>query len=60
MTDKPAVDHKDDHKQIGDERRSLLGLAATALIVGAATGCVGAIFRLLLVRADRMRCSMIN
>jgi chloride channel protein, CIC family len=55
MTDKPAQDHKDDHLQIGDERRSLLGLAATALVVGAATGCVGAIFRLLLVHTDRLR-----
>jgi hypothetical protein len=55
MTDKPAVDHKDDHRQNEGERRSLLGLAATALIVGAATGCVGAIFRLLLVHADRLR-----
>jgi CIC family chloride channel protein len=44
----------------GDERRSLLSLAATALIVGAATGCVGAIFRLLLVHADRLRDTMIT
>jgi CIC family chloride channel protein len=55
MTDKPSVDHKDDHRQIGGERHSLLRLAATAFIVGAATGCVGAIFRLLLVHADRLR-----
>jgi CIC family chloride channel protein len=31
MTDKPAVDHEDDHRQSEGERRSLLGLAATAL-----------------------------
>jgi chloride channel protein, CIC family len=54
------VDHKDDHRQTGDERRSLLSLAATALIVGAVTGCVGAIFRLLLVHADRLRDTMIT
>jgi CIC family chloride channel protein len=60
MTDKPAVDHKDDHRQIGGERHSLLRLAATAFIVGAATGCVGAVFRLLLVHADRLRDSMIT
>jgi chloride channel protein, CIC family len=55
MTDKTAVDYKVDHRQIADERRGLLGLAATALIVGAVTGCVGAIFRLLLAHADRLR-----
>jgi hypothetical protein len=60
MTDKPAADHKDDHRQSEGERRSLLGLSATALIVGAATGCVGAIFRLLLLHADRLRDSMIT
>jgi CIC family chloride channel protein len=49
------LDHKDDHRQVADERRNLLGLAAMALIVGAATGCVGAIFRLLLAHADRLR-----
>jgi chloride channel protein, CIC family len=43
-----------------DERRSLLGLAAMALIVGAATGCVGAIFRLLLAHADRLRDALIT
>src|SRR5215475_4490700 len=42
-----------------DERRSLLGLAAMALIIGAATGCVGAIFRLLLAHADRLRDAII-
>src|ERR1700729_3561840 len=56
----PVVDHKDDHGQMGGERRSLLRLAATALIVGAATGCVGAIFRLLLVHADRLRDAVIT
>jgi chloride channel protein, CIC family len=60
MTDKPAVDHKDDHRQSADERRSLLSLAATAFIVGAATGFVGAIFRLLLAHADRLRDAMIT
>jgi CIC family chloride channel protein len=42
-----------------DERRSLLGMAAVALIVGAATGCVGAIFRLTLAHADRLRDAII-
>jgi chloride channel protein, CIC family len=60
MADKPGVDHQDDHRQIGGERHSLLRLAATAFIVGAATGCVGAIFRLFLVHADRLRDSMIT
>jgi len=55
----PAVDIKDEHRQFADERRGLLGLAAMALIVGAATGCVGAIFRLLLVQADQLRDTMI-
>ena len=53
------MNHKDEHRQVADERRSLLGLAAMALIVGAATGCVGAIFRLLLAYADRLRDAMI-
>jgi CIC family chloride channel protein len=52
------VDDKD-NQHIGDGRRSLLGLAATALIVGAATGYVGATFRLLLAHADRLRDAMI-
>jgi CIC family chloride channel protein len=60
MTDKPAVDHKDDHRQSEGERRSLLSLAATAFIVGAATECVGEIFRLLLTRGDRLREAMIT
>jgi chloride channel protein, CIC family len=55
----PAVDIKDEHRQFADERRGLLSLAAMALIVGAATGCVGAIFRLLLVQADQLRDTMI-
>jgi chloride channel protein, CIC family len=54
------VDHQDNHREIARERRSLLALAATACIVGAATGTVGAIFRLLLVHADRLREAMIN
>src|SRR5689334_13789739 len=53
------MDRNPDERQVADERRSLLGLAAIALIVGAATGCVGAIFRLLLVRADGLREAMI-
>jgi chloride channel protein, CIC family len=53
------VKHKDEQRQVADERRSLLGLAAMALIVGAATGCVGAIFRLLLAYADRLRDAII-
>ncbi|MET4206063.1 H(+)/Cl(-) exchange transporter ClcA [Bradyrhizobium sp. LA2.1] len=54
------MDHNpDDDRQVADERRSLLGLAAMALIIGAATGCVGAIFRLLLAHADRLRDAMI-
>jgi chloride channel protein, CIC family len=36
-----------------------LRLAVVALIVGAATGCIGAIFRLLLVHADRLRDTVI-
>ncbi|MBR0827142.1 H(+)/Cl(-) exchange transporter ClcA [Bradyrhizobium manausense] len=54
------MDHNpDDHRQAADERCSLVGLAALALIVGAATGWVGAIFRLLLEQADRLRDAMI-
>src|SRR3984957_4220118 len=60
MTDKPAVDYEDNPRPSEGERRSLLSLAATALVVGAATGCVGAIFRLLLVYADRLRDTMIT
>jgi chloride channel protein, CIC family len=54
------VDHKGDRGQIWDERRNLLRLAATALMVGATTGCVGAVFRLLLVHADHVRDGMIS
>jgi CIC family chloride channel protein len=54
------VDDKSEHRQIADERRSLFSLAATAFIVGAATGCIGAIFRLLLTRGDRLRDAMIT
>jgi chloride channel protein, CIC family len=50
------VDRKPDAQRlVADEHRSLLGLAAAALVVGAATGCVGANFRLLLEQADRLR-----
>jgi CIC family chloride channel protein len=54
------VTHESDHRQVVDQRRSLLGLAAMALIVGAATGCVGAIFRLLLAQADLLRDAIIT
>jgi chloride channel protein, CIC family len=54
------ADHKDDHRQIAHERRSLSRLAATAFIIGAATGCVGAIFRFLLTHGDRLRETMIT
>jgi hypothetical protein len=47
------------NRQIAGERRSLLRLAAMALIVGAATGCLGAVFRLSLEHADRLRDAMI-
>jgi len=50
MTDIP-----DRHQQETDERHSLLGLVAAALAVGVITGCIGAIFRLALVRADHLR-----
>ncbi|WP_256570593.1 H(+)/Cl(-) exchange transporter ClcA [Bradyrhizobium sp. CCGUVB1N3] len=54
------MDHNPgDGRQVKDERRGLLGLAAMALVIGAATGCVGAIFRLLLAHADRLRDAMI-
>jgi CIC family chloride channel protein len=54
------VDHKDDHRQLPNQWRGLLQLAAMALIVGAATGCVGAVFRLMLAHGDRLRGSMIT
>lgn len=50
----------DHHPEDTDESRSLLRLVAVALIVGAATGCVGAIFRLALVRADRLRDALVG
>jgi chloride channel protein, CIC family len=54
------VDHEpDDQRAVADEHQSLLGLVAAALVVGAATGCVGANFRLLLEQADRLRDAMI-
>ncbi|GLR90490.1 H(+)/Cl(-) exchange transporter ClcA [Bradyrhizobium iriomotense] len=49
----------DDDRHVANERRSLLGLAAMALVIGAATGCVGAIFRLVLAHADRQRDALI-
>jgi chloride channel protein, CIC family len=42
-----------------DEDRSLLRLVAIALVAGASIGCVGAVFRLLLDHADRLRDMMI-
>jgi chloride channel protein, CIC family len=53
------VTENSDDRPMADERRSLLGLAATAFVVGAVTGCVGAVFRLLLVRGDHLRDAMI-
>jgi CIC family chloride channel protein len=54
------VDHEPDDQRAGaDEHRSLLGLVAAALVVGAITGCVGATFRLLLEQADRWRDAII-
>src|SRR5258707_15663407 len=49
---KPASDRDDDHG-------SLLVLAVLALIVGAVSGFVGALFLLLLERADRFRDALI-
>src|SRR5260370_24359708 len=49
---KPASDRDGDHG-------SLLVLAVLALIVGAASGLVGALFLLLLERADRFRDALI-
>lgn len=54
------MDHEpDDQRVVADEHRSLLGLVAAALVVGAITGCVGATFRLLLEQADRWRDAII-
>jgi chloride channel protein, CIC family len=52
-------DKPDDQRGVADEHRSLLGLVVAALVVGAATGCIGANFRLLLEQADRLRDAMI-
>ena len=49
----------DESGQVTDERRSLLMLAAIALVVGAATGLIGAIFRLSLAHADHARDALI-
>jgi chloride channel protein, CIC family len=46
-------------EQSTDERRSLLMLALVALVVGAATGLVGAAFRISLERADQARDALI-
>ncbi|MGY3617014.1 H(+)/Cl(-) exchange transporter ClcA [Bradyrhizobium sp. USDA 10063] len=54
MDEKP-----DDERGAADDHQSLLGLVAAALVVGAATGFVGANFRLLLEQADRLRDSII-
>src|SRR5262245_22524025 len=45
----------DTDAQTTDARLSLLTLALVALVVGAATGLVGAVFRLALAHADRAR-----
>jgi chloride channel protein, CIC family len=45
--------------QMTDERRSLLMLAAIALVVGAATGLIGAVFRISLAHADHARDALI-
>ena len=55
MTDDP-----DQHQPETDESHSLLRLVAVALLVGVATGCIGAVFRLALVRADRLRDALIG
>ena len=49
----------EDSGQTTDERRSLLMLALVALVVGAATGLIGAIFRISLAHADRVRDAVI-
>jgi chloride channel protein, CIC family len=49
----------EDSGQSTDERRSLLMLALIALAVGAATGLVGAVFRISLAHADRARDALI-
>ncbi len=47
-------------KDIEDRDGSLLGLALLALIAGAATGIVGALFRLSLEQADHLRDALIT
>ena len=46
---------RNEHRQAADEDRSLLNLVAIALVAGASIGIVGAIFRLSLEHADRLR-----
>ncbi|QIP05814.1 H(+)/Cl(-) exchange transporter ClcA [Bradyrhizobium symbiodeficiens] len=46
-------------RQAAGEDRSLLRLVAIALVAGAIIGCVGAIFRVALEHADRLRDTMI-
>ncbi|MGA9895703.1 MAG: ClC family H(+)/Cl(-) exchange transporter, partial [Xanthobacteraceae bacterium] len=45
----------DDSEKSSDDRRGLLRLALIALAVGAMTGVAGAIFRIALLHADRLR-----
>ena len=49
----------DDSEKLPDDRRGLLRLALIALAVGAMTGVAGAIFRLALAQADRLRDAII-
>ena len=49
----------DSGERPADERSGLLMLALVALVVGAATGLVGALFRLSLAHADRARDALI-
>jgi CIC family chloride channel protein len=53
------MERDQDSGQAADERRSLLMLTLVALVVGAATGLVGAAFRLSLLYADRARDAVI-
>jgi chloride channel protein, CIC family len=53
---------KSDLEQTGEQRErpgSLLALALLAPIVGAVSGCLGAILRLMLARADHLRSALI-
>ncbi|MGA9947556.1 MAG: ClC family H(+)/Cl(-) exchange transporter, partial [Xanthobacteraceae bacterium] len=45
----------DDSEKSTDDRRGLLKLALIALAVGAMTGVAGAVFRIVLAHADRLR-----